>query len=314
MTNWLDKVLSKAKEAKVKLSNAFQKRSIENAELWSSCPECKKMFLGKQLKENQYVCTQCDYHFRIGANDRFNILFDNSEWNLIETKKLADDPNKFKTELKVYKDQLKSAKRKTGQIASLVSAHGKMNGLDIVCSSFDFNFNGGTLSMQSGQNFYQACEFAVQNKVSALAVFITTGGAALQENLFALYQMPKTVLGVRMLKENKIPYFVIANVNIGGVSASFGSLGDFHIMEPGKKTIWGFAGKRVVQGTISEPLPDDFQSASHVITTGAIDMIAHRRDQKNIISNLATILLKKDVVKSTSSETSIYTQDQAVNQ
>ncbi len=314
MTNWLDKVLSKAKEAKAKLSNAFQKRSIENAELWSSCPECKKMFLGKQLKENQYVCTQCDYHFRISANDRFNIFFDNSEWNLIETKKLADDPNKFKTELKVYKDQLKSAKRKTGQVASLVSAHGKMNGLDIVCSSFDFNFNGGTLSMQSGQNFYQACEFAVQNKVSALAVFITTGGAALQENLFALYQMPKTVLGVRMLKENKIPYFVIANVNIGGVSASFGSLGDFHIMEPGKKTIWGFAGKRVVQGTISEPLPDDFQSASHVITTGAIDMIAHRRDQKNIISNLATILLKKDVVKSTSSETSIYTQDQAVNQ
>jgi acetyl-CoA carboxylase carboxyl transferase subunit beta len=314
MTNWLDKVLSKAKEAKAKLSNAFQKRSIENAELWSSCPECKKMFLGKQLKENQYVCTQCDYHFRISANDRFNIFFDNSEWNLIETKKLADDPNKFKTELKVYKDQLKSAKRKTGQIASLVSAHGKMNGLDIVCSSFDFNFNGGTLSMQSGQNFYQACEFAVQNKVLALAVFITTGGAALQENLFALYQMPKTVLGVRMLKENKIPYFVIANVNIGGVSASFGSLGDFHIMEPGKKTIWGFAGKRVVQGTISEPLPDDFQSASHVITTGAIDMIAHRRDQKNIISNLATILLKKDVVKSTSSETSIYTQDQAVNQ
>ncbi len=314
MTNWLDKVLSKAKEAKAKLSNAFQKRSIENAELWSSCPECKKMFLGKQLKENQYVCTQCDYHFRISANDRFNIFFDNSEWNLIETKKLADDPNKFKTELKVYKDQLKSAKRKTGQIASLVSAHGKMNGLDIVCSSFDFNFNGGTLSMQSGQNFYQACEFAVQNKVSALAVFITTGGAALQENLFALYQMPKTVLGVRMLKENKIPYFVIANVNIGGVSASFGSLGDFHIMEPGKKTIWGFAGKRVVQGTISEPLPDDFQSASHVITTGAIDMIAHRRDQKNIISNLATILLKKDVVKSTSSETSIYTEDQAVNQ
>ena len=314
MTNWLDKVLSKAKEAKAKLSNAFQKRSIENAELWSSCPECKKMFLGKQLKENQYVCTQCDYHFRISANDRFNIFFDNSEWSLIETKKLADDPNKFKTELKVYKDQLKSAKRKTGQIASLVSAHGKMNGLDIVCSSFDFNFNGGTLSMQSGQNFYQACEFAVQNKVSALAVFITTGGAALQENLFALYQMPKTVLGVRMLKENKIPYFVIANVNIGGVSASFGSLGDFHIMEPGKKTIWGFAGKRVVQGTISEPLPDDFQSASHVITTGAIDMIAHRRDQKNIISNLATILLKKDVVKSTSSETSIYTEDQAVNQ
>ncbi len=314
MTNWLDKVLSKAKEAKAKLSNAFQKRSIENAELWSSCPECKKMFLGKQLKENQYVCTQCDYHFRISANDRFNIFFDNSEWNLIETKKLADDPNKFKTELKVYKDQLKSAKRKTGQIASLVSAHGKMNGLDIVCSSFDFNFNGGTLSMQSGQNFYQACEFAVQNKVSALAVFITTGGAALQENLFALYQMPKTVLGVRMLKENKIPYFVIANVNIGGVSASFGSLGDFHIMEPGKKTIWGFAGKRVVQGTISEPLPDDFQSASHVITTGAIDMIAHRRDQKNIISNLATILLKKDVVKSASSETSIYTEDQAVNQ
>ena len=293
MPNWLEKILSKAKQAKAKISDAFKKIPLQNAELWKSCPECKKMFLGKQLKENLYVCTQCDYHFRIGANERFNIFFDNDQFEIIQTKKLAEDPNKFETELKKYKDQLKSAKRKTGQTASLVSAYGKVNNLDIVCSSFDFNFNGGTLSLQSGQNFYEACEFAVKNQVSALTIFITTGGAALQENLFALYQMPKTILGVQMLKENKIPYFVIANVNIGGVSASFGSLGDFHLMEPGKKTIWGFAGKRVVQGTISEPLPEDFQSASHVIKTGAIDMISHRKNQKDVITNLVSILLKK---------------------
>ena len=293
MTNWLEKILSKAKKAKAKISDAFKKIPLQNAELWKSCPECKKMFLGETLKRNLYVCTQCDYHFRIGANERFKIFFDNNEFEIIQTKKLVDDPNQFETELKKYKDQLRSAKRKTGQMASLVSAYGKVNNLDIVCSSFDFNFNGGTLSLQSGQNFYEACEFAAKNKASALTVFITTGGAALQENLFALYQMPKTVLGVQILKENKIPYFVIANVNIGGVSASFGSLGDFHLMEPGKKTIWGFAGKRVVQGTISEPLPEDFQSASHVITTGAIDMISHRKDQRNVITNLVFILLKK---------------------
>ena len=293
MPNWLEKILSKAKQAKAKISDAFKKIPLQNAELWKSCPECKKMFLGKQLKENLYVCTQCDYHFRIGANERFNIFFDNDQFEIIQTKKLAEDPNQFETELKKYKDQLKSAKRKTGQTASLVSAYGKVNNLDIVCSSFDFNFNGGTLSLQSGQNFYEACEFAVKNQASALTVFITTGGAALQENLFALYQMPKTILGVQMLKEKKIPYFVIANVNIGGVSASFGSLGDFHLMEPGKKTIWGFAGKRVVQGTISEPLPEDFQSASHVIKTGTIDMISHRKDQRNVITNLVSILLKK---------------------
>ena len=293
MPNWLEKILSKAKQAKAKISDAFKKIPLQNAELWKSCPECKKMFLSKQLKENLYVCTQCDYHFRIGANERFNIFFDNDQFEIIETKRLAEDPNRFETELKKYKDQLKSAKRKTGQTASLVSAYGKVNNLDIVCSSFDFNFNGGTLSLQSGQNFYEACEFAVKNQASALTVFITTGGAALQENLFALYQMPKTILGVQMLKEKKIPYFVIANVNIGGVSASFGSLGDFHLMEPGKKTIWGFAGKRVVQGTISEPLPEDFQSASHVIKTGTIDMISHRKDQKNVITNLVSILLKK---------------------
>ena len=313
MTNWLDKILSKAKEAKAKLENAFKKSELHNADLWSSCPECKKMFLGKQLKQNLYICTQCDYHFRIGAEQRFKIFFDNSQYEIIPTKKLGEDPNKFKTELKAYKDQLKSAKKKTGQNASLISAHGKMNGLDVVCSSFDFKFNGGTLSMQSGQNFYEACEFAIKNKVSALTVFITTGGAALQENLFALYQMPKTILGVQMLKENKIPYFVIANVNIGGVSASFGSLGDFHIMEPGKKTIWGFAGRRVVQGTISEPLPDDFQSSSHVITTGAIDMIAHRKDQKNIISNLVTILLKKENIQHSTVQTT-FEEAKVVNQ
>ena len=313
MTNWLDKILSKAKEAKAKLENAFKKSELHNADLWSSCPECKKMFLGKQLKQNLYICTQCDYHFRIGAEQRFKIFFDNSQYEIIPTKKLGEDPNKFKTELKAYKDQLKSAKKKTGQNASLVSAHGKMNDLDVVCSSFDFKFNGGTLSMQSGQNFYEACEFAIKNKVSALTVFITTGGAALQENLFALYQMPKTILGVQMLKENKIPYFVIANVNIGGVSASFGSLGDFHIMEPGKKTIWGFAGRRVVQGTISEPLPDDFQSSSHVITTGAIDMIVHRKDQKNIISNLVTILLKKENIQHSTVQTT-FEEAKVVNQ
>ena len=293
MPNWLEKILSKAKQAKAKISDAFKKIPLQNAELWKSCPECKKMLLSKQLKENLYVCTQCDYHFRIGANERFNIFFDNDQFEIIETKRLAEDPNRFETELKKYKDQLKSAKRNTGQTASLVSADGKVNNLDIVCSSFDFIFNGGTLSLQSGQNFYEACEFAIKNQASALAVFITTGGAALQENLFALYQMPKTILGVQMLKEKKIPYFVIANVNIGGVSASFGSLGDFHLMEPGKKTIWGFAGKRVVQGTISEPLPEDFQSASHVIKTGTIDMISHRKDQKNVITNLVSILLKK---------------------
>ena len=313
MTNWLDKILSKAKEAKAKLENAFKKSELHNADLWSSCPEWKKMFLGKQLRQNLYICTQCDYHFRIGAEQRFKIFFDNSQYEIIPTKKLGEDPNKFKTELKAYKDQLKSAKKKTGQNASLVSAHGKMNDLDVVCSSFDFKFNGGTLSMQSGQNFYEACEFAIKNKVSALTVFITTGGAALQENLFALYQMPKTILGVQMLKENKIPYFVIANVNIGGVSASFGSLGDFHIMEPGKKTIWGFAGRRVVQGTISEPLPDDFQSSSHVITTGAIDMIVHRKDQKNIISNLVTILLKKENIQHSTVQTT-FEEAKVVNQ
>ena len=236
-----------------------------------------------------------------------------SRWRPPSRIRLPGRTNKFKTELKAYKDQLKSAKRKTSQIASLVSAHGKVNNLEMVCSSFDFNFNGGTLSMQSGQNFYEACEYAVKNKVSALAVFITTGGAALQENLFALYQMPKTILGVQMLKENKIPYFVVANVNIGGVSASFGSLGDFHIMEPGKKTIWGFAGKRVVQGTISEPLPDDFQSASHVITTGAIDMVTHRKDQKNVISNLVSILLKKQNVQQSFVEEK-FEEAKAVNQ
>ena len=313
MTNWLEKILSKAKQAKAKIGDAFKKIPLQNADLWNSCPECKKMFLRKQLKENLYVCTQCDYHFRIGANERFKIFFDNDQFEIIQTKNLPEDPNRFETELKKYKDQLKSAKRKTGQTASLVSAYGKVNNLDMVCSSFDFNFNGGTLSLQSGQNFYEASEFAVKNQASALTVFITTGGAALQENLFALYQMPKTILGVQMLKENKIPYFVIANVNIGGVSASFGSLGDFHLMEPGKKTIWGFAGKRVVQGTISEPLPEDFQSASHVITTGAIDMISHRKDQRNVITNLVSILLKKSQSQEYNTENN-EEKIQAVNQ
>ena len=313
MTNWLEKILSKAKQAKAKIGDAFKKIPLQNADLWNSCPECKKMFLRKQLKENLYVCTQCDYHFRIGANERFKIFFDNDQFEIIQTKNLPEDPNRFETELKKYKDQLKSAKRKTGQTASLVSAYGKVNNLDMVCSSFDFNFNGGTLSLQSGQNFYEACEFAVKNQASALTVFITTGGAALQENLFALYQMPKTILGVQMLKENKIPYFVVANINIGGVSASFGSLGDFHLMEPGKKTIWGFAGKRVVQGTISEPLPEDFQSASHVITTGAIDMISHRKDQRNVITNLVSILLKKSQSQEYNTENN-EEKIQAVNQ
>ena len=314
MTNWLDKILSKAKSAGAKLADSFKKKTIENADLWSSCPECKKMYLGKELKNNLYVCTQCDHHYKISSKDRFNIFFDSQDWQLIKTRKLAEDPNKFRTELKAYKDQLKSAKKSTGQDASLISAHGKVNGLDIVASAFNFKFIGGTLSMQSGENFYAACEYAVDNKVDGLVVFVCTGGANLMENLFSLSMLPKTVLGVQKLNEHKIPYIVVGQINLGGVAASLGSLGNFIFMEPGKASFHGFAGKRVIEQNLKEALPEDFQSPTHVITTGAIDAIVHRKDQKECISNLVAILKHKNINSNQNTSEEINSDQKAVNQ
>lgn len=316
MPNWISKILQKAKEAKAKLQNAFSKKiSLVNAEIWSSCPECKSLIQTENLIKNLYVCEKCDTHLRVTSKQRFNIFFDESKWELIPTTKLKEDPINFKTPLKNYKDQLKSAKKKTGQDASLISAFGKVSGHDMVVSAFNFAFNGGTLSMQSGQNFYEACEFAVEKK-SPLVVFIDTGGAALQENMFALSMLPKTVLGVQLLKENKLPYFVVGYINLGGVSASLGSLGDFLISEPGKNTLWGFAGKRVIEQTLNEPLPEGFQGAEAVLKTGAIDFICHRKDQKEKISNLVSILMHKNNLDVSQNDTDIlHTQDlKAINQ
>ena len=314
MTNWLHKILSKAKQAKVKISNAFKKIPLQNADLWKSCPECKKMFLGETLKKNLYVCTQCDHHFKISSKDRFNIFFDNKEWQLINTKKLADDPNNFKTELKTYKDQLKSARKKTGQDASLISAYGKVNDLNIVVSAFNFNFIGGSLSMQSGENFYTACEYAVENKADGLVVHVCTGGVSVMENLFGLVQLPKTVIAVNLLKENKIPYIVVGQINLGGTAASMGSLGDLMIMEPGKASLHGFAGKRIIAQNLREPLPSNFQTPSHVITTGQIDAIVHRKDQRKYISNFVSILKHRylNIKQNTSEEFS--SDKKAINQ
>lgn len=314
MTNWLQKILSQAKKAKAKINDVFKKIPLQNAELWKSCPECNKMFLGETLKKNLFVCAQCDHHFRISSKDRFNIFFDSKEWQLIKTKKLVDDPNNFKTELKAYKDQLKSARKKTGQDASLISAHGKANDLNIVVSAFNFDFIGGTLSMQSGENFYAACEYAVENKVDGLVVFVCTGGACLMENMHSLKMLPKTVIAVNLLKENKIPYIVVGQINLGGTAASMGSLGDLMIMEPGKASLHGFAGQRVIAQNLREPLPSNFQTPNHVITTGQIDAIVHRKDQRKYISNFVSILKHRYLnIKQNSSE-EFSSDKEAINQ
>ena len=255
--------------------------------LWETCPKCSQMLLKRELESNLFVCKHCDYHFRIGAKKRFELLF-GSNYILMETPKIKPDPLKFKDNKK-YADRLKDAQKKNSINDSVMVASGTLGTIKLTAAIFDFNFLGGSMGMAAGEAIIAACEHSLKNKIP-LVIFSSSGGARMQEGILSLMQMPRTVIAVNSLAKSSLPFIsVLTDPTTGGVSASFAMLGDIIIAE--KNATIGFAGSRVIEETIKEKLPQNFQKSEYLIEKGMIDIVVHRKDLNQKVLNILEFLL-----------------------
>ena len=274
--NWLTNFV------KPKLS-ALVKRKDVPENLWQNCPSCGSMIHHKDLKENLRVCNTCNHHFRMSADDRIKLLFSKDETQEIELDKISDDPLNF-SDKKKYKDRLKEYRKKTKREDAFILLNTKIGQSDIVCGLMNFAFMGGSMGRAVGGAIVKGAKTALEKKCP-FVIFTSSGGARMQEGIISLMQMPRTVAAVELLNRNKIPYIVVlTEPTTGGVTASFAMLGDVTIAEQGS-TI-GFAGKRVIQDTIREELPIDFQKAEYLKEHGMVDIVCHRKDLKSNLENI----------------------------
>ena len=286
--NWITKFI------KPKIKSLFKKRLSDNKEpLWSTC-ECKNLIYKDDLFNNLSVCPSCGFHHKLTSEERFQIFFDNKEYEILQTPEPKDDPLKFPK----YSEKLKQSREKTKQSNAILIADGKLNGIRITVGAQNFNFIGGAVGAASGEAFIHGVQHAINNKTPFI-FFSCSGGQKMQEGAIALMQMTRTVLAVNELKKNNLPYIVVmTNPTTGGVSASFATLGDILIGEP--KSVIAFAGRRVIQNTVKEELPEDFQTAEFVKDHGGIDLVVERKYMGSTISTLLSILLKKKEVQNIS--------------
>ena len=271
--NWLTNFV------KPKLSSLVKRRSVPE-KLWNNCVSCGNMIHHKDLKENLYVCVNCNYHFRMSAEERIKNFFEHGNYSEISPDKISDDPLKF-TDKKKYKDRLKEYRKKTNRDDAFILIKGKIKDKEIISGLMNFEFMGGSMGRAVGGAIVKGAKIAIENKLPYVIV-TSSGGARMQEGIVSLMQMPRTIAAVDLLNENNIPYIVVlTEPTTGGVTASFAMLGDITIAEQGA-TI-GFAGKRVIQDTIREELPVDFQKAEYLKDHGMVDIVSHRKDLKETL-------------------------------
>ena len=280
--NWISNVVPP------KIRNFLNRReSPEN--LWIKCPETGQLVFYKDVEANKFVIPGSQYHMRMGAAARMKSMFDGETWFDIAVPDAPLDPLKFRDERR-YTDRLKDARTKTGITDAIKLGFGKLDGLPVVIGVQDFDFMGGSLGMAAGEAVIKGLETAV-DKGTPFVMFAASGGARMQEGILSLMQLPRTTVGVQMLREAKRPYIVVlTNPTTGGVTASYAMLGDVHLAEPG--ALVGFAGPRVIEQTIREKLPEGFQRAEYLKDHGMVDMVVHRHELRATISNLCRLLCK----------------------
>lgn len=256
--------------------------------LWQKCEKCEGMLFHKELSASHNVCYHCGHHLAMDVADRLKLIFDDGKFDKIAIPKVPHDPLKFKDQKK-YGDRLKAAQTKTKEDDALLIGKGRIGGERAVIAAFNFAFMGGSMGTAVGEGIVRAAEEAVREK-AALIVIPASGGARMQEGAFSLMQMPRTIIGVNMVKDAGLPYIVLlTNPTTGGVSASFAMVGDVHISEPG--AMIGFAGRRVIEETVREKLPEDFQTAEYLLEHGMVDMVVERKNLAETIGRLLGLLM-----------------------
>jgi acetyl-CoA carboxylase carboxyl transferase subunit beta len=255
--------------------------------LWVKCPECNHIGTVNDLREQHFVCPKCGFHHRIGSNDYYEILFDNNEYTELFENIRSKDFLEF-TDLKPYKKRLEEIWSKTDLKDSMRVAVGKVGGHDIVIACMDFEFIGGSLGSVMGEKFSRAVDYCLEHKIPYM-VISKSGGARMMESAFSLMQLAKTSGKLSQLSDAKIPYIsLLTDPTFGGISASFGMLGDLIIAEPG--ALIGFAGPRVIKETIKKDLPEGFQRSEFILEHGFLDFIVPRNELKEKIATVLTLL------------------------
>ena len=256
--------------------------------LWHKCPSCGQMIFHRDLESHLHVCQHCGYHLRLPLTKRLDHLFDDADYTRIQLPRVKIDPLKFRDK-KRYTDRLKDAQAKTDGGDAIVVAHGKLLGQKVVVAAFNFDFMGGSMGMAVGEGMLAAARLAVMQKAPLIAI-PSSGGARMQEWFLSLMQLPRTTIAVEEVKEAGLPYIVmLTDPTTGGVSASFAMLGDIHMAEPGARI--GFAGRRVIEQTVRETLPEGFQTAEYLLDHGMVDLVVPRSKQRETLHGLITLLM-----------------------
>ncbi len=255
--------------------------------LWVKCDGCKEIIYKKEVEKNLKVCPKCNYHFRISSRERIALLSDNNTFEEMDAKLSSKDPLGFKS-VTSYRDKLKESMANTGLNEAVISGKAEIDGIPVILVVMDFFFMGGSMGSVVGEKITRAAEMAVVESLP-LIIVCSSGGARMQEGILSLMQMAKTSAAIGRLKDAGMPYIsILSDPTFGGVTASFAMLGDIIIAEP--KSLVGFAGQRVIEQTIKQQLPNDFQRAEFLLGHGMIDMIVDRKHMKETLTRLLRLL------------------------
>lgn len=266
-----------------------EKKNIPEG-LWNKCQSCGEIVYGKKMENLLWVCPNCDFHFRISSQKYIKLLLDNGALEEYDLNLTSKDPLKFK-DSKKYPDRIKAAQNKTGKIEGVTSGVGHIDKIKVSFAIMNFDFIGGSMGSVVGEKIARAIERAIEMEIP-LIIISCSGGARMQEGILSLMQMAKTSALLAVLAEKKIPYIsILTNPTTAGVMASYASLGDVIIAEP--KALLGFAGPRVIQQTIGQDLPDDFQSTEFFLNRGFVDKIVNRKELRSTVIKLLRFMWSK---------------------
>ena len=283
--SWFRKLLP----PKIKRDIAQQKKAVPEG-LWSKCPSCEAVLYFTDLENNLHVCPKCNFHNRLSARQRLDLFLDPGDRAELASEVVPLDPLKFKDSRK-YSERLTEAEKETGETDALVVMQGAVKNVPMVAAAFEFGFLGGSMGSVVGERFIRAVQACCDEEL-AFVCFTATGGARMQEGLLSLMQMAKTTAALHQLSAARQPFIsILTDPTMGGVSASFAFIGDAVIAEPG--ALIGFAGPRVIEQTVRETLPEGFQRAEFLLEKGAVDMIVDRRQLRDKVARLVTLLKRE---------------------
>ena len=284
--NWINNVV------RPRIRSFLKPKDTGSENLWVKDPESGEMVFYRDLEANMWVVPNSGYHMKIKASDRLATFLDEGQYQTVPVPSVAQDPLKFR-DSKRYSERLKEQRLKTGTDDAVTVATGELFGQAVTVAVQDFDFMGGSLGLAAGSAIVTGLETAASRK-TPFVLFVSSGGARMQEGILSLMQMPRTTVGVLRLREAGLPFIVVfTNPTTGGVTASYAMLGDVHIAEPG--ALIGFAGPRVIEQTIREKLPKGFQRSEYLYEHGMVDMVVHRHNLRQTIGSIVDILTKAQV-------------------